>query len=71
MPDGSHQTVYKKLVLFRGGFFPRVPDLAVATFHQPSFQVDGMAYEGVCGNFVSREWEGFEGSMKVCNAILG
>lgn len=67
-PDSIHQTINKKLVFLCGRFLSRIPDLAIAAFHQPSLQVHGMLYERIfCNNFCIKT---FKRCMEICDAVL-
>jgi hypothetical protein len=54
-PNGSHQTIHEKLVLLRGRFLPRIPDLTIASLHEPALKVDWVCYVGIGADFVG--WE--------------
>lgn len=54
LPDRSHERVDEELVFLDGSLFARVPHLAVASLHEPPFEVDRVGNvwirrERVCG----------------------
>lgn len=53
-PDRSHETVYEEFVLFCRCLFSRIPNLGIASFHEPTFEVDRVGNVGVRADFVSR-----------------
>ena len=68
LPDGFHQTIHEKFVLFCWSFLPCIPNLAIATLHEPSLKVDRVLDERVIRNDLCIE--AFKRCVEICDTAL-
>ena len=69
-PYRSDEAVNEDLVLLRWGLLFSIPNLAVATLHQPTLEVDRVANIWAFGDLVCRKWERFQSRVEIGNTVL-